>query len=170
MRHDFTRDQINTAILEMPMMERHSGVAEWELNMFSQFLDALPNPAPVADEWEECTIDQIRKGDRVKVVEENLVTEYEHPILEIRATAMFAQLIFACGSVHNLDDYKAFYRIPAPVQHPDPEEHPVVIDGNGISWFWSGTGSEYHSPERPGEYKDRFTSWEPAKVVPDGDA
>lgn len=173
MNHDFTRDQINTAILEMPMMGRHSGVAEWEYAMFSQFLDALPDPAPVADEWEECTIDQIRKGDRVKVVEENLTTEYEHPLLEIRPTSLFLQLLFACGTVHNLDDYNALYRIPAPAQHPDPEKHPLIYCSDLVmDFFWDRRTEAYVSIGDTAFSQDPedFANWTPAKVVPAGDA
>lgn len=64
-----------------------------------------------------------------------------------------------------------WYRIPAPVQHPDPAEHPVIIDEMGEPWFWAGLDDDYHSPTRPSTFRSPsdFTIWTPAKVVADND-
>lgn len=119
------------------------------------------------DDWQLCAFEDIQKGDRVKWVHqeedrEQVITGIAHRLAYgDEAWVTESNLIIADISVEG-----QFYRIPAPVVHPDPTEHPVVIDGNGTSWFWSGTGDEYHSPEFPGTYKDRFTSWTPGEVVP----
>lgn len=123
----YTDEQIKLAVLDMPMNHRAEFVHDWELNMFRQFLEALPDQP---GDWQECTFDEIRKGDRVRIVTENFYTVYDHPVLEVGQTSICSTILFACGTRAFLDDYNTLYRIPAPVTHPDPEvcEHIIVYE------------------------------------------
>ena len=163
----YTDEQLQAAMLQAGKYESVSisvddsmhYVADYEIDDLRRILDHLPSQQ---DEWQECAFDEIRKGDRVRMAQAGRTTDFHLPVTEAHPT----YLVFQGGTQCSYFQKANYYRIPAPVQHPDPEEHPVVINGNGTAWFWSGLGDEYHSPERPGEYKDRFTNWTPGEVVP----
>lgn len=147
------------------------------------------------DDWQECAFEEIRKGDRVKKV---LVTESG----QIHTTEGVANYYLVAGDLRwwftekaswkdsGVDQYIArsdephggpvqvtLYRIPAPVQHPDPEQHPVILV--------KSTKNREHNPPEPAVAKSQgyystinsglytpkhITDWEPAKIVPAGDA
>lgn len=127
-------------------------------------LDALPDPQ---DEWQQCRFEDIRKGDRVKVVRLN------GDLYEATVTGVGKDLIQS-KFAHFYPEYaSATYRIPAPAVNPTPEAHPVIIvRGTEYGALDVATpmihdgGGFYESPK--GSYKaDIITDWSPAKVVPD---
>lgn len=156
---NYTAEQIREAIREINGMSSEDTVSEIVVWKYEKFISALPEPQ---QDWQECTWDDILHTD------ERVKAEYiSGTVIEGIPDGISDNGIYLVDS--NFIPFSTdarWYRIPAPVVAPDPAEHPVVIDGNGTSWFWSGTGDEYHSPERPGEYKDRFTNWTPGEVVP----
>src|SRR5699024_3789765 len=82
-------------------------------------LEALPEPEQ--DDWQECTFEDIRKGDRVRAISPNGdLSEF---------TVKHIDRLLAHGEYDEVahTTTATFYRIPAPVQHPDPDFHPVVI-------------------------------------------
>ena len=169
MIHNFTDDQIISAIRKMPMITDHNEyVAKWEFDMFSQFLDALPEPQ---DEWQPCRFEDIRKGDRVQYETPDALIKPKHPVLR-----NFGDDLGFVGGMKVWDhpDVK-WYRIPAPVQHPDPEKHPVIIvhESNPavydypLEMMWDG-GNCYESPKVALHVKS-ITRFTPAKVVPEDD-
>ena len=171
MKHGFTDDQINEAIMQANQTSR---VYSWETEMYRNVINHLLTPA--SDEWIECAFEDIQKGDRVKWVyqdkdREQVITGIAHRLAygdEAWVTESYA--IIADISIEG-----QFYRIPAPAQHPDPEQYPVIIiyrpNGNGetpVSYAWTGQhyrsfdGQEYFSA-------NEITDWSPAKVVADDD-
>ena len=158
MRHNYTNDDLLRAATAAKdaISDPYKNVP---LTYLNHFLDALPD---LQDDWQECSWDDILHTD------ERVKAEYfSGTVIEGIPDGISDNGIYIVdGNFIPFSTDARWYRIPAPVVAPDPAEHPVVIDGNGTAWFWSGTGDEYHSPERPSEYKDRFTNWTPGEVVP----
>ena len=127
-------------------------------------LDALPEPT--TDDWQECRFEDIRKGDRVKVVDTHEAgdqTVYEGDVVQVSKGLVMT----AHHQLHSVYNSK-WYRIPAPLQHPDPAEHKYILDVDGDLWIWSKSQGKYVEPETlvqsaPAE----FDEWSPAKVVED---
>lgn len=171
MKNEYTDEQIKKAILKMPMMNLSDYVAQWELELFRQFLDALPEPE--SDGWqakgaEVVDVADVRIGDRVllKSVEGSL---YEVTITSITTTHE-VMLRWNDGRIYESSIERA-YLFNRPVQHPDPEEHPVIIIRGGDIYdgipmpqdaMWTGTSYESRTHSfQPGD----ITDWEPADIV-----
>lgn len=123
------------------------------------------------DDWQECAWgDVLHTDERVKA-------EYiSGTVIEGVPDGISDNGVYLVDG--NLIPYSPdakWYRIPAPVTHPDPEEHPVIVtyrpNGNGktpVSYAWTGQhyrsfdGQEYFSA-------NEITDWSPAKVVANND-
>ena len=154
----YTDEQINEAI----MLANQTGrVDSWETEMYRNVINHLPTPA--SDDWVECAFEDIQKGDRVRMVQAGRTTDFHLPVIETHPTHLVLQDNTQCSNFHKA----LYYRIPAPVQHPDPDKDLVIFDGDGSIWFRSGYWDEYHSPTDFTYFKHPtdFTEWKPAKVV-----
>ena len=171
MKHEFTDKQITTAanksLFHYGEYNSERGYS-WSMTAESlrSFLNALPEPQ---DDWEECTFEDIQKGDRVRMVQAARTTDFHLPVIETHPTHLVLQDNTQCSNFHKA----VYYRIPAPVQHPDPEQHPVILvteyDVAGNIMECEPTPFFAHD----GVYKndiyahrpDDVLSWSPAKVV-----
>lgn len=166
----YTDEQINEAI----MLANQTGrVYSWETEMYRNVIKHLPTPA--SDEWIECAFEDIQKGDRVRMVQAGRTTDFHLPVIEAHPTHLVLQDNTQCSNFHKA----VYYRIPAPVVHPDPKKHPVILvhEASGITrnppvvalsaripeteryrYVFSGYGAQWPSD---------ITEWEPAKVVAD---
>jgi len=163
----YTDEQIIEAIKKAGGKKHPGTVYAWELSMYEQFLDALPEPA--TDDWQECGFNDFRPTDkRVKAVFAG------GSIIEGTPDRRNSEHVFLVDGpvIHSYDD-AIFYRIPAPVQHPDPEQYPVIIVRETIvgpldepTPMIHDGGNYYESPT--GTYCIKtITDWSPAKVVAD---
>src|SRR5699024_10575902 len=68
------------------------------------------------------------KGDLLKIEGNGHNLEVKSPVNIISSYGDYVAIQFANGDEFNLlGSGLTFYRIPAPIVHPDPEEHPVII-------------------------------------------
>lgn len=172
----YTDEQLQAAMLQAGKYESVSisvddsmhYVADYEIDDLRRILDHLPSQQ---DEWQECAFDEIRKGDRVRMAQAGRTTDFHLPVTEAHPT----YLVFQGGTQCSYFQKANYYRIPAPVQHPDPEKHPVIIvhESNPavydypLEMMWDG-GNCYESPEGALLVKS-ITRFTPAKVVPEDD-
>lgn len=174
---EYTDDQINEAIM---LANQTGAVYAWETEMYRNVIECLPKPQ---DDWQECTFDDIRKGDRVKRV-------YTFPNGSVGASEGIAAkkepgfaahwrwvdqdgLILGISSDNN-DPHVTFSRIPAPVVHPDPSEHPAIYvkDSHIVNFIpkimvWY---REAYVAGRQCLFPKQITDWhpvDPAKVIAD---
>jgi hypothetical protein len=173
MKHSFTDEQINEALSAATRnnrgisIESFSDETEWhqdELQDLRAILDALPEPE--TDDWQPCTIDQIRKGDRFKV--EGRGWHYEstatHIDIDVVCVNPRTGSFITRDEVDQIDEI-TLYRIPAPVVHPDPEVHEFIFT-DGMVWRANKVRTTYHchgQMMRP----EWITDWTPGKVVED---
>ena len=156
--------------------------ARQEVATFWNKRHALPDPQ---DDWQECTFEDIQKGDRFKVEHANW--SYEGQVKWIDAEVICYDPRFGTAiTPQNIDDMRGItlYRIPAPVVHPDPEDHPVIVN---VAVHKPGTNSTHrydYATWDVGEYYDCWSNdgkyygawrpsaiveWSPAKVVAGND-
>lgn len=161
----------------------------WRVAELRAVLDALPDPVPVADEWEECGPDELRKGDRYLVKGDGWpyegVVSYSYSNILCTHPATGARLTKAM--VKHRRSGLHLFRIPAPVQHPDPEEHPLItvhkFDGDEMpeGTYARATKNLVGAIVYEVVYGDDPTAqcianglaiddWSPAQIVPAGDA
>ena len=166
MQYEYTAQQLDHAIGASYDITGDTDILEVSFEGIRAFLDALPEPDQ-QDDWQECAWgDVLHTDERVKA-------EYiSGTIIEGIPDGISDEGIHLVDSIfmpHSTD--AKWHRIPAPVQHPDPAEHPVIIDEMGEPWFWAGLDDDYHSPTRPSTFRSPsdFTIWTPAKVVADND-
>jgi hypothetical protein len=122
-------------------------------------------------DWQGSSTGDLRKGDQAKAVFQN------GAIIQgtVRRVLSNGDISLGEGVRIHADDDITLYRIPKPVVHPDPAEHPVIIvneaQGNNsddlpreMIWFMGSyvSGMTSFIPEI-------ITDWEPAKVVADDD-
>lgn len=134
-------------------------------------LDEHSNPAPVADEWEQCEVGDLRNGDRYLVIGDGWQIEDEvvhagafHVCYDPSSGEGIGQVALDRSPVMKL------YRIPAPVQHPDPALHQFIrVDGK-----------DYEAIPESGRYKllgpglatvhvinrENITEWTELELVP----
>lgn len=99
-------------------------ISRFNVKDIRAFLDALPEPA--SDDWQDVTdIRQIRRGDMLKNETENALITYKYAVKRVDLSDGIIhfdndELVFW----HNKHTY---YRLPAPVQHPDPAEHQYIL-------------------------------------------
>ena len=177
MKHEFTDDQIIDAKHAAARHMSRDWISRFNVKDIRAFLDALPEPQ---DEWEQCTIDQIRKGDRFKV--EGRGWHYE-------STAIHIGVDIVCvnprtGSFITRDEVDqineiTLYRIPAPVVHPDPDNNPVILvrEVHGKTYdppvvaIVRDSSTQNHPVYVYGDngsaFPDYITDWSPARVVAD---
>lgn len=145
-------------------------------------LEASKGSQHQADDWQQCRFEDIQKGDRVKriftKVSGSKITKEgvaEHLVDGSIWSTSCGMRLASNNYVPHETGLVTLYRIPAPVTHPDPEEHPVIViyrpNGNGktpVSYAWTGQhyrsfdGQEYFSA-------NEITDWSPAKVVANND-
>jgi hypothetical protein len=140
---------------------------------FRQFLNHLPEPD---DEWEQCTIDQIRKGDRVRWQDPGMEDICTYEIIASHTEAEDpGWILFSNTESYYFPPGAVVDRIPAP--HPDPKEHAVIIVSGAYDRDWMDSyayvsdGAEYNIIE-PVNSESRLLpeaihNWKPAKVVED---
>ena len=136
-------------------------------------------PAQQGD-WQECGFNDLRPTDkRVKAV------FIGGSVIEGTPDQSSSESIFLVdGPVIHTYDEATFYRIPAPIVHPDPEEHPVIAN---VAVHKPGTNSTHrydYATWDVGEYYDCWSNdgkyygawrpsavveWSPAKVVAGND-
>ena len=175
MKHEFTDDQI----IEAKNVAAYNTSREW-ISRFNvvdirAILEALPEPKQ--DVWQTCPAKNVRKGDRVrwKVSESEDNESYEIVVTVVTNHTNDGGVVLHSKSCSYFFPYDTVVdRIPAPVQHPDPEQHPVIYvkDCDLVNfipeimvWYRDSyvAGRQCLSPER-------ITDWQqidPAKVVAD---
>lgn len=182
---DYTDEQIYAAA-DIAVAKTSPAYKNVEEHFLRAFLDAFPTQQ---DNWEACTFEEIRKGDRVKRVldlndGETLIKEGVADYLEDTSKWISSggMAIASNGWIPEGAGTVTLYRIPAPVVRPDPEEHPVILvhafDGDQMpeGTYASITQNQAHSYVYelvPGDgthpirtRPDAIDEWEPAKVVP----
>lgn len=136
---------------------------------------------PATDEWVECSFEDIQKGDRVKLVCKVGQLGLSPSIVEVEPDVVSPEYItWARGNnlgVIERSDVQAVYRIPKPVQHPDPEVHAVIIVSGAYDVEWDhayayvsdGTGYNIVEPINSDSrlLPEAIHNWSPAKVVED---
>lgn len=114
-----------------------------------------------------CTFDEIRKGDTV----ERTYTSRDGTIISVVGVAHYRDelgdwcsrkgslLIAAAGTSYT------YRRKPAEVTPPDPEKHPIILNGAGEEWLWSC--DYYYRLDRSGRRTPEAfgSNWTPAKIV-----
>ena len=176
MKQEFTDDQI----IEAKNVAAYNTSREW-ISRFNvvdirAILEALPEPEQ--DVWQTCPAKNVRKGDRVrwKVSESEDNESYEIVVTVVTNHTNDGGVVLHSKSCSYFFPYDTVVdHIPAPVQHPDPVEHPVILvteyDVAGNIMECEPTPFFAHD----GVYKndiyahrpDDVLSWSPAKVVAD---
>ena len=177
MKHEFTDKQITTAanksLFHYGEYNSERGYS-WSMTAESlrSFLNALPEPQ---DDWEECTFEDIQKGDRVRMVQAARTTDFHLPVIETHPTHLVLQDNTQCSNFHKA----VYYRIPAPVQPPDPDNNPVILvrEVHGKTYdppvvaIVRDSSTQNHPVYVYGDngsaFPDYITDWSPAKVVAD---
>lgn len=125
---------------------------------------SIPTPSlDQPDEWEECEASEVSVSDQCIRIQTR--AGYEVKGKPTQVTDMGIQINDSYTIFWY--DAKSIYRIPAPVVHPDPEEHPVVISNTGVAWVWDGDkyievlGGGHRGPG------DFGPGWTPGKVIAD---
>lgn len=136
-------------------------------------------PAQQGD-WEECGFNDLRPTDkRVKAV------FIGGSVIEGTPDQSSSESIFLVdGPVIHTYDEATFYRIPAPVVHPDPAEHPAIIVREIAHALGGTSGKVYeqalwnHGNSDTGRYNtstgrelrpERIIDWAPAKMTEVGE-
>lgn len=113
-----------------------------------------------------CTFEDIQKGDTVE-------RTWDHEGLTNTTTGVvheYTELAWRNNEGRRIAGplYTGTYRRkPAPVQLPDPEKHPVILDKADRPYIWDGSGYRLRgqgSPQLPQEFDG---PWRPAKIVPE---
>lgn len=165
MKHEFTDSEITVAADQA--VDTASYYRTIPIDYLKAFLDALPEPQ---DEWEECAFEDIQKGDRVRLVQVGRTTDFDSPVIETHPTHLVLRDNTQCSNFHKA----IYYRIPAPVVHPDPlhdlvilvhgaygnhYNNPTAYTSDGSAYNIVGLGDTRILPED-------ITEWEPGTVVP----
>ena len=98
------------------------------------------------DEWEAYDVKAVRKGDRVRWTvpgcEDN--ESYEIDVVAVTNHTTDGGVVLHSKIGSYFFPYGAVVdRIPAPVTHPDPDFHPVVISSVGDAWVWDDADEHY---------------------------
>ena len=177
MRHEYDDEQINDA---SRTAANYGSCGELHSNYLRRFLDALPEPDP-QDDWQQCSWGDISHTDERVKAEHTSGTIIEGVPDGISDNGVY----LVDGNLIPYSPDAKWYRIPAPVQHPDPEEHPVIAN---VAVHKPGTNSTHrydYATWDIGEYYDCWSNegkyygawrpsaiveWSPAKVVEDDPA
>lgn len=147
-----------------------------EVNDVRAILDALPEPA--TGDWQECRFEEIQKGDRVRWVNPHNEDNESYEII-VHNVGNEERVLYSKTNSYYFPPGAVLDRIPAPVQHPDPAEHPVLlvhdttrrVSLGGMTGVLQGDGSYaiYRSTNDIWGYlpPDEITDWSPGKVVED---
>jgi hypothetical protein len=122
---------------------------------------------PSHSPWQRAeSIDDIRPGDEIKVETPGFIGFYNTPVERVGHDTKV--IIFTTGDYFHWDDDFVVSRIPAPIVHPDPTAHPVIMEQGGKGWTWNAQYEMYHQPHSS-EYRfpEGFTEWSPAQIVSD---
>lgn len=134
-----------------------------ELNDLRAILDNLPK---TDDELTPCTHDEIQKGDTVEWTRKD--RDLTRVVTGIAHTKDYGAWYTACGEVLAPSNRGGTYRRkPAPVVHPNPEEHPYVLDNDDDLWVWSKLRQHYVEPNTgvTGSASGFYDGWKPAEIV-----
>jgi hypothetical protein len=172
--HDFWT--INSAIVKAS--EEYPQLRGLEVVPVAAILSYLPDPEP-DDEWQQHDVRSVRKGDRVRWTvpgsEDNesyeivvaAVTNEDGVVLDSESHSYY----FPYGAIVD--------RIPAPVQHPNPEVHDLILLRDSehgheepVVALWHGGEYKYTDDHGTPQYlyPHQITDWspiDPAKVVED---
>lgn len=172
MRHEFTDDQIIDAKHAAARHMSRDWISRFNVKDIRAFLNALPEPQ---DDWEECAFEDIQKGDLVKWFYRD--KDRENTCIGVAHRLAYTNEAWVTESgaiVADISVQGQYYRIPAPVQHPDPlhdltilvhgaygnqYKFPSAYTSDGSAYNIVGLGDTRILPED-------ITEWEPAKVVP----
>jgi hypothetical protein len=154
-----------------------------DLHTILHVLDSLTEDSTDASEdvWLRAeSIADIRRGDMLKVEVDSLIGTYKYAVKDVSLSSK--TIIFDNGDMYTWVEDDTVYRIPAPIVHPDPKEHRLIIvhefdgkhapegsyasicqnfHGNPIYEYVPGDGSQTMTTSGAG-----ITRWEPATVVP----
>lgn len=173
MKHEFTDSEITVAADQA--VDTASYYRTIPIDYLKAFLDALPEPEQ--DVWQTCPAKNVRKGDRVrwKVSESEDNESYEIVVTVVTNHTNDGGVVLHSKSCSYFFPYGTVVdHIPAPVQHPDPEEHPVIIVSGAYGVVWDKSyayisdGSGYHIAEPNNDsvlLPKAITKWGAAKVV-----
>lgn len=169
MKHEYTDTQLRQAVADFLEDEKADlsvsalGEPFWtqQVKALRKMLDALPEPK--TDDWQQCRFEDIHKGDQIKYVTEISTVIPHRPVTEIdQGDIIIGDQI----RITSRPDAK-YYRIPAPVVHPDPAVHKLircnVTDRILMATPDGGYISEHGITWPPSNFED----WTPAKVVED---
>lgn len=175
MKHNFTRDQIEQAVIEAAKKRAGFSVDQMvdsaphnvtlgEVGDLRAFLNALPDQS-----YPQIEVDDVRKGDRV------MITTKTGNQYEVTVDRMDSYTWRWNGGSVYINAIENVCLIERPVKHPDPNGHPVIIIRGGDIYdgipmpqdaMWTGTSYESRTHSfQPGD----ITDWSPAKVVADDD-
>lgn len=157
----YTDDQINEAI----MLANHTGkVYAWEAEMYRSVINYLPDPD---NEWEPSNVTHVRKGDRVRWTVPGCEDNESYEIVVAAVTNQDGVVLHSETRTYYFPPGSVVDRIPAPVQHPDPEVNEFILDEDGDVWRVNSLGTHYakHGLNVHPEYFAGF--WTPAKVIAD---
>lgn len=119
------------------------------------------------DPWQECTFEDIRKGDLVKVENAEGLFQYDSPVKELSTVGDWLEIQHEGGMISsNRISTNVFYRIPKPVEYPNPDFHPVIfVPGREEGWVWD---VNRYVCDSHGGHRDPqdFTDWVPARIIP----
>lgn len=169
MQHNYDTDHLKAAhrvaAKQININELHT------TKYLAAFLDALPEPEN--DDWQECSFEEIRKGDRVRVRDDE-GNFLEFTVKYIGEKRLYWQQKYYDDHI-SFDYVNGIWRLPRPVQHPDPVKHPVIFvhkysyeDGGEQTFFdplamiWNGT---YYEAEKARFLPQAIVEFTPAKVV-----
>lgn len=161
MQHEYTDDQVNEAIM---LANRTGKVYAWETKMYRDVIKHLPRPQ---DDWQNVTdILQVRRGDMLKNETENAAITYKYAVKRVNLSD--GTILFDNDEALFWDDNHTISRIPAPVVHPDPAQHPIIMEQGGKGWVWIAQHEMYYQPHST-EYRfpEGFPEWSPAQIISD---
>lgn len=142
MKHEFTDSEISVAADQA--VDTASYYRTIPIDYHKAFLDALPEPEQ--DVWQTCPAKNVRKGDRVrwKVSESEDNESYEIVVSVVTNHTNDGGVVLHSKSCSYFFPYGTVVdRIPAPVTHPVPDFHPVVISSVGDAWVWDDADEHY---------------------------
>ena len=180
MKHKFTDTQLRQAVAdyledaEVDLSISALGEFFWtqQVKSLRKMLDALPEPD---DEWQVCTIDQIRKGDRVRWQDPGMEDTCTYEIIADHTEAEDpGWILFSRTESYYFPPGAVVDRIPAPVQHPDPlSDLAILVHGaygrhfeNPTAYISDGGAYNIVGLGDSRIYPHDINEWEPAKVVP----
>lgn len=126
---NYTDKQIRDAAYEATGFDEYNSELGYRYRMTPEtlraFLRALPDQA---DAWQKCEFSEYRTGDYLKSENDHSIYESKSPIHSAKVENFEARFRFEDGSAFKASlDASTFYRIPAPITRPNPEQYPIIL-------------------------------------------